>query len=958
MRKMLIGSILLVCAAAFGQSQLEYVQPGDLDDSNFEIPNRGSVLFSTFAGIDPPAFAVISQNFTDDGIDFQTFGADDFTVPDCGWEINRIVARGNYSNNLDPMSLGPATSVNVYILPKTGMLPTSTDPASIAVWFATNLPYEELDAINGGDFGINIPNVVLAKGDYWLLVQANMDFLVGGQWNWTESSLTPNSGTTNGDESAWFQTDAIVQNPSTMMATCVDAWGQRVTDCGITRFPDSSPPADRDFAFTVEGAILNAGVTINPTAVNTVEDGSAVMYAIVLDAPPCPGETVTITPTSGDVTEGTVAPGSLMFTDANWDVPQNVTVTPGASLDGNDGDVMYMITHAVSSDDVSGCYQGVLAGAVSATNTNIDGVATITIDPSSGLVVSEDGGLTANFTVTAVGGPPTMDVTVPLVNNDPGEIMLSTTSVVLNGVNSYSAMVTVTGIDNDVVDGTRPWSVTAGASSSGDAMFNGVTPSPATVTGTITDDDVAGVSVMPSASPLATSETDVAPSASVDYVLDSEPTADVTFNVSIDDGTEASVTPTSLTFTSANWDTPQTVDVMGLDDDIDDGTQSFNVVATPTNSADPNYVGVNVASAPGNNADDTDTAGFTVNPTSGLMTSETGTTDTFTVVLDSEPVFGVSIDVRSDDITEGLVSDDGITFMETVTLNFNNTNWDTPQTVTVEGQDDNLRADGDIVYDIVTENVVSGDAPYAAITDAMVPDVEVTNMDEGDIVGVTVTPTSLILQEDGPSMDYTVQLDTEPIGGNVTIPVTSGDTSEATVSPASLVFTAANWNVPQVVTVTPVEDFLVDADQNFDITNGPASGANYGGQTELVDVTVENVDVCGPMTLDVEIGFPIIAYGTPGCVFDLFDTNGSNDPNDWTYLGTFTVGPDGSVDTGVIAGRDALYVTAVAGSNGTVVLTPIPYATVPTLGEWGLIGLISLLAIAALLVMRRRTANA
>ena len=49
-------------------------------------------------------------------------------------------------------------------------------------------------------------------------------------------------------------------------------------------------------------------------------------------------------------------------------------------------------------------------------------------------------------------------------------------------------------------------------------------------------------------------------------VLDSQPTADVTVAIATSDATEATVSTGSLTFTAANWNTPQTVTVTGEDD--------------------------------------------------------------------------------------------------------------------------------------------------------------------------------------------------------------------------------------------------------------------------------------------------------------------------------------------------------------------------------------------------------
>lgn len=74
-------------------------------------------------------------------------------------------------------------------------------------------------------------------------------------------------------------------------------------------------------------------------------------------------------------------------------------------------------------------------------------------------------------------------------------------------------------------------------------------------------------------------------------------------------------------------------------------------------------------------------AGFTVTESGGTTTvSESGTTDTFTVVLDYEPLSQVVFNITSSDPGEGIVTPS--------TLTFTNGNWDTPQTVTLTGVDD------------------------------------------------------------------------------------------------------------------------------------------------------------------------------------------------------------------------------------------------------------------------------
>ena len=54
----------------------------------------------------------------------------------------------------------------------------------------------------------------------------------------------------------------------------------------------------------------------------------------------------------------------------------------------------------------------------------------------------------------------------------------------------------------------------------------------------------------------------------------------------------------------------------------------------------------------------------------------------------------------------------------------------------------------------------------------------------------------------------------------MTIGLSSSDPTEGTVAPASLTFTTVNWNVPQTVTVTGVDDVLDDGDVAYTIVTG------------------------------------------------------------------------------------------------------------------------------------------
>src|SRR5262249_36257013 len=126
--------------------------------------------------------------------------------------------------------------------------------------------------------------------------------------------------------------------------------------------------------------------------------------------------------------------------------------------------------------------------------------------------------------------------------------------------------------------------------------------------------------------------------------------------------TEGTVTPSTLTFTPNNWNAPQAVLVTGVDDFIIDGTQAYQIITGAANSADPTYDGLNPPDVSVSNTDN-ETAGATVHPTSGLITSEDGTiTATFSVVLNAQPAADVTIGISSSNTNEGTASPGGLTF--------------------------------------------------------------------------------------------------------------------------------------------------------------------------------------------------------------------------------------------------------------------------------------------------------
>ncbi|WP_374482033.1 tandem-95 repeat protein, partial [Zoogloea sp.] len=213
-----------------------------------------------------------------------------------------------------------------------------------------------------------------------------------------------------------------------------------------------------------------------------------------------------------------------------------------------------------------------------------------------------------------------------------------------------------------------------------------------------------------------------------------------------------------------------------------------------------------------------------------LATSESGSTDSFTVKLNSQPTADVTVTLTGLDATEGSLS--------ATTLTFTAANWNTAQTVTVTGANDDL-VDGDIAYTL-TATSSSTDGNYSAKTGT----VGVTNADN-DSAGLVLGAISAHTTEAGGTATFTVKLSSQPTG-TVTVATSSNDSTEGSVTPASLSFNASNWDTPQTVTVTGVDDPLIDGAIGYTVDLSATSGdSNYDGKTGSVNVTNDDNDSAG-----------------------------------------------------------------------------------------------------------------
>lgn len=110
-----------------------------------------------------------------------------------------------------------------------------------------------------------------------------------------------------------------------------------------------------------------------------------------------------------------------------------------------------------------------------------------------------------------------------------------------------------------------------------------------------------GITVTPT---FGLTTTEAGDTATFTVVLDTQPTADVTIALSSSDTTEGTVTPADLTFTPADWSTPQTVTVIGVNDAETDGSVTYTIQIDPAVSDDPDYNGFDPADVSVTNAEE------------------------------------------------------------------------------------------------------------------------------------------------------------------------------------------------------------------------------------------------------------------------------------------------------------------------------------------------------------------
>ena len=340
----------------------------------------------------------------------------------------------------------------------------------------------------------------------------------------------------------------------------------------------------------------------------------------------------------------------------------------------------------------------------------------------------------------------------------------------------------------------------------------------------VTDNDTAGLT---STAAATVALTEGGSAATYTIVLLTQPSAAVTVALASSDTGAVTVAPASLMFSTTTWNTAETVTVTA----VADGNAADESVTISYTVSGGDYATVTLASQRVT-VDDDESIGITSTGGSSVAVTE-GSTNTYTLVLTSQPTAAVTVALSSSNATSVTVAGPGMTAAATTTLTFSTSNWNMAQTVTVTGVEETGGNANTMSETVSISYTVSG-GDYAGFT-LTAQSVAVT---DNDVPGLTSTAAATVaLTEGGSAGTYTIVLLTQPSAA-VTVTPTSSDPGAVTVSPAMLNFSTTNWGTALTVTLTAVaDDDATDESVNISymVSGGDYATVNLAAQPVTVD---------------------------------------------------------------------------------------------------------------------------
>ena len=616
-------------------------------------------------------------------------------------------------------------------------------------------------------------------------------------------------------------------------------------------------------------------------------------FTVRLPRTPTATVTVTLVPDANV----TVSPSVLTFTTTNSGTDQTVTVTAVDDLVSEATNHEAAIRFQITSTDPSYSNNAMYPWPVQVIDNDSFGVAIIQSDlfttPTETGTDSYSVRLTrapAGNVVIRATSPATSDVTVS------GDLTFTTANW------AAPQNITVTAVGDGIIEGREVFTITTAIFSSADATNypTSMAVAPVTVYNADNFRRNEGINVFPTGGSIAANGSTPGGGTTwvregggymdrYDVYLTGRPVNNVAVSVfpSVPGGQVAQIGTDKnlLTFTPDNWNVPQSVQVMALDDAVVEPHHISQGLTFQALNSDPLYQFV--SNTPTVYIIDNESPAVLIEQSGGSTdTTEGGATDTYTIALNRAPNGNVVIEPRVNSDTTVLPT----------SLTFNASNWNVPQTVTVTAFNDTTNERNEVnmishaivapsttdttgfalqltncsttlagrtitcsstvgLYNgmpIAGQNIPTN-ATIAGVTNATtftinqdasgaatgitltagIQAVPNNTLDNDERIVVTHTGFDTRVHEDGSLSDtISVVLRSAPTA-NVTVTPTVPANQGFALTPASRVFTSTNWSTPQTFSVTGVNnnnfsERIRSANTTFASTS---TDGNFGGQT-------------------------------------------------------------------------------------------------------------------------------
>ena len=594
----------------------------------------------------------------------------------------------------------------------------------------------------------------------------------------------------------------------TANGNAVDSPNKSVTVSGAAAGGNGvSNPSNVTLTLTDDETLPTVSLALTPSSIT--ETGGVATVTATLSGPSSAAVTVTVAAAAGT---GAVT--------ADFDLSSATTLTIAAGSTESAGEVTVTANgNTVDSPNKSVTVSGTAAGGNGVSNPP-DVTLTLTDDdalPTVALVlapatVGENGGV-STVTATLSGkssAAVTLTVSAAAVASTgavAGDFALSsaTTLTIAAGATVSTGTVTVTAQDNAADEPDVEVRVSATA-----AGGNGAAAPPA-ATLTIRDDE-GPPTVTLVLTPSTIDESGTGSTAAVTATLNRASSAATTVTVSVAPvastgaaaGDYTLSSAATLTIAAGATTSSGTVTVAAVDNDTDAPNRQATVSGAAVNDQ-----GVQQPIARTLTITDDDTAPDATLGLSATSISENGGTATVTATLSRRSAQATTVTVQA--VTGAYSVGSGAASRIVVAAGATTS----PDGVALTATDNDVdAADRQVTVTAVLTNghgagTVSGGGVSLTLTD-------------DDTAGIAVSPATstgsrLETTESAGTATFTVRLATEPTG-NVEIGTASSDTSEGTVGPSSLTFTASDWSTAQTVTLTGVDDAAADGSRDYTVT--------------------------------------------------------------------------------------------------------------------------------------------